>query len=633
MNPNHPLIAEYLEAGFKLVPIPEGHKGPSTPGWNKPYGCITNPAQITANVGLAHAYSRTCAVDVDDMDDARAWFTVHGVDIDALLTAPDSVHISSGRPGRAKLLYRLPSGSPLMASKRPTRGLELRCATAGHLTVQDVIPPSIHPVTGTPYVWRYGDDLIGHWSNLPELPASVYAAWTALLARAEAPPQESTGASHGEIKRVLSKLDPDCDYNQWVTVMMAVHHETGGSAEGLELVDEWSASGIGSYAGREAIEYKWSTFSTEREETVTFRWLQAQADKATASDLDIMPTGTAPAVERPRFHVQRAAEFAQRAAPEWLIKGVLPKGELAIIFGASGSGKSFFVFDMIAAMARGKTWREHKTAQARGVYVAAEGAGGVRNRLWAYCNQHVIDPAGLDVGIIGEAPNLMQATDVKDLGAALTAFGKVDWVVIDTVSQVTLGANENSSEDMGKALAHCKWLHKQTGALIILIHHSGKDSSKGARGWSGWLGASDTQIEVTRDDELRIATVRKLKDGEDGAMFGFNLKTVLLGVDSDGDDVTSCIVQPVDVKRALGRPTGPVEQILLAVIEEMRALGPVNADAAIAMCTDRLPIGEDAAGRDNRNKKINSALTKLQAAGFVKMAGGLIEPARQAKND
>lgn len=169
------LLTGYLDAGFALVPIPHGKKGPIDKGWNLPENCIRTPAEVgrlDGNVGVAHAYckpSPTCAIDIDAVDKARPWLKKRGVDVDALLTAPDAVRIDSGRPGRAKLLYQLPQVMP--TQKPPDAGLELRCGTKDGLTVQDVLPPSIHPETGLPY------RLIGDIATIPEIPAPLLALW------------------------------------------------------------------------------------------------------------------------------------------------------------------------------------------------------------------------------------------------------------------------------------------------------------------------------------------------------------------------------------------------------------------------------------------------------------------------
>ena len=112
---------------------------------------------------------------------------------------------------------------------------------------------------------------------------------------------------------------------------------------------------------------------------------------------------------------------------------------------------------------------------------------------------------------------------------------------------MTPGANENTAEDMGRALANVRALREATGAMPILVHHAGKDTSRGSRGWSGIKAAADVQLEVIRhDNDTREIHLEKVKDGEDGVRFGFELEVVTLGVDEDGDAITSCIVKHVE---------------------------------------------------------------------------------------
>ena len=159
-------FAEYVEHGLLVVPIKphietgeplKGPEGINAIGWNLRENCISRVEDILATMtqgGLAHLYSNTCAFDLDDLEKARAHFKEHDIDIDALLSADDAVGIDSGREGRGKLLYRISTelGPQLRHINRQDLGYELRCATRpdedGNIkTVQDVLPPSIHPET------------------------------------------------------------------------------------------------------------------------------------------------------------------------------------------------------------------------------------------------------------------------------------------------------------------------------------------------------------------------------------------------------------------------------------------------------------------------------------------------------
>lgn len=114
--------AEYVQNGLSLVPIPSGCKGPAQRGWNILENAITDPemaGKLDGNIGIAHAYcspAPTMALDVDDMERASAWLAARGIDLAELLDADDAVQIVSGRIGRGKLLYRLPSGLSMIES-------------------------------------------------------------------------------------------------------------------------------------------------------------------------------------------------------------------------------------------------------------------------------------------------------------------------------------------------------------------------------------------------------------------------------------------------------------------------------------------------------------------------------------
>jgi hypothetical protein len=172
MNPD--TLRDYIRAGLVLVPIPAGSKAPCGKGWNLRACCWANPGQVldtfTGNVGLAHAYSGTCALDVDNASLAGPALAGYGIDLAALLAAPDAVHIRSGRPGRDKLLFRLRNPLPSV-NRNGAEGFELRCAHKNGTTAQCVLPPSIHPDTGKPYQWA------GDWRSVPDIPADLLALW------------------------------------------------------------------------------------------------------------------------------------------------------------------------------------------------------------------------------------------------------------------------------------------------------------------------------------------------------------------------------------------------------------------------------------------------------------------------
>ena len=130
----------------------------------------------------------------------------------------------------------------------------------------------------------------------------------------------------------------------------------------------------------------------------------------------------------------------------------------------------------------------------------------------------------------------------------------VEIVILDTLARSMAGGNENSFEDMSSVVGHGDEIRQKTGAHVMYIHHSGKDTARGARGHSSLKAATDTEIEVrsgeTNGNKVHTAEVIKQRDYEIGEQFHFCLKQVLIGKDQDGDPVTTCIVEKSDVGAA-----------------------------------------------------------------------------------
>jgi hypothetical protein len=289
------LLSDYAAHGWVLVPIASGKKGPTGKAWNLRERCVVSPTW-RGNIGLAHAYSGTCAIDIDDLDKASAYLQSHGIDLSALLNAPDAVMISSGRPNRAKLLYRLvePLESHKIVEKingEPHSVIDFRCGNSKGTTVQDVLPPSIHPDTEKPYEWRYGDDLVGDWRSLPEIPAPLVALWRSLIVSPTSSDAvvdaEYETMTVDELRPLLYQHDPDCDRDTWVERMSPVHLHTRGSVEGLDLCVEWSSQGI-KFAGRADVERVWRSFGLTGSRMKTAASLRVD-EPATADDFDVIP--------------------------------------------------------------------------------------------------------------------------------------------------------------------------------------------------------------------------------------------------------------------------------------------------------------------------------------------------------
>jgi RecA/RadA recombinase len=351
-----------------------------------------------------------------------------------------------------------------------------------------------------------------------------------------------------------------------------------------------------------------------------------------ADDFDVLPEDDAPAKpkaeRKTKFPLLSVGKFLKRKPMQWRIRGILPDAALAVIFGASAAGKTFFALDMVAAMARGVEWRGKRVTKGRGVYIVAEGAEGFRNRVQAYCEYHDVDPETLDIIVLPAAPQMMNKAEVVELIKDLQTLGPLDFIVVDTYARVLVGGNENDAADAGIMVDHCARLHKHTGALVILIHHSGKDPGNGMRGSSVLKAAADVVIEVVRTKEYRAATIDKMKDGDDSGEFRFKLPIVELGEDEVGDPITSCVVDHLDAPEGTDQPSGPDTDglrgnpliVFTTVADALDLTDELTYAEAVALSVKQLPPPDE--GKDDRRRDaVIRALTSLTNKGRLKVVG------------
>jgi len=326
-------------------------------------------------------------------------------------------------------------------------------------------------------------------------------------------------------------------------------------------------------------------------------------------------------------------ELQQQPKASWLIKGVLPTQGLACLYGPSGVGKSFALLDMGLSIARGVQWQGQRVTHAAVIHVAAEGGHGFAQRLEVYGKRHGVDVARLPFFVCPSGFDLRSGPDVAEVVAMaeeVSARGlRVGLVVIDTLNRVLPGADENAASDMSAAVAGMAQIAEKLGCLVTIVHHSGKDASKGARGHSSLRAAMDTELSVDRvadGSPLRVIKVTKQRDGADDLKFGFTLEPTFLRYDED--EVTEIVAPvamaaPVDavkrVRRA-GRPSawGPAVQQALDGMD-----GPASEAQVIAAAKAAYSAAGGAAGK-NSAASVRRELQRLADEGLVELASGVV---------
>jgi len=249
--------------------------------------------------------------------------------------------------------------------------------------------------------------------------------------------------------------------------------------------------------------------------------------------------------EKPKFNLIGSSELEKLPPLAWRVAGVFPSTGIVGLYGASGSGKSFLAFDFAAAVASGTDWFGRKVEATSVVYIVLENDGGFPQRVSAW-EQHNNRKMPSTLKLIMEPFNLTSDADIAALAEVIPS-GSV--VIIDTLNRAAPTVDENSSQGMGRILEASKSLQMQTAGLVVLVHHTGKDESRGARGHSSLYAALDAAILVSLKSGKREWSLHKAKDDRDGDAFPFSLDPVILGVSPTGDQVSSCVVSSVGQNR------------------------------------------------------------------------------------
>lgn len=608
------------KAGWRIVPLPPGKK--SAPPANWPELATSELAQIEkwwserpdANIAIVGG-NRTMIVDLDlrkpgCVEALAALEAKHGA-----LPVTLSTRTPSGGWHRYFAAPDVPNSSSKLGP-----GIDIK-SLGGY-----VLAPPSHTIA------IKGKQSEGYYQWVDaSVPIATAPPWLVELAGAAKVVEVTTAASADAFK--LRSIDGEqladlhSALNHLATVPAtadnALWSEIGYSLlllgdQGRELWCEWSARAPGYTLG--APEQWWDTHKAERTRsdfrhvfTIAQRhgWVNPRSHAAPPQ-----PSASAVAPPPPnRFTPVNAWDYADGPDPAWRVDGLLPEHGLAMIFGASGSGKSFFTLDMAMAIARGTPYGhdKRKVLPGRVVYIAAEGASGFRKRLRAFRLHHQLKPGSPAPQLIVLAPNLMSAADVTELQTAIAAAGGADVIVVDTLHASAAGADENSAKDMGQYLTHCRALQASTGGLVIMIHHSGKDEERGARGSSSLRAAMDTEIEVSgaTDSEFRVAHVTKQRDGDDTGAVCFKLVPVALFGDRPG---TSAVVEhlprPAKVRK---QRTSAEQALVIRQLQVMSASGMYPSGVQL----ETLVAGINAERPDMRADNIKRSVTRVIDSGLL----------------
>lgn len=221
----------------------------------------------------------------------------------------------------------------------------------------------------------------------------------------------------------------------------------------------------------------------------------------------------------------------------WLVESYIEEDALTVMYGPPGKGKSFVALDLSCCIASGMPFHGHLVKPGVVIYIAGEGHNGIARRLHAWAQHN--DTALPELLFVSEAPtDLSNATNAAKVAEAVKQIAEATGespvlIVIDTMAR-NFGGDENSATDVGQFIRNVDALRRHWKATVLIVHHSGKDGERGARGSSALKGAADAEYEVSRSDEDKQVRLipRKMKDAEEPPSLAFELVGVPVRDDS-----------------------------------------------------------------------------------------------------
>lgn len=220
-----------------------------------------------------------------------------------------------------------------------------------------------------------------------------------------------------------------------------------------------------------------------------------------------------------RFHWKDESEQDQEADPTWIIKDLISERSTVMLYGVSGSYKSFMALDIALSIAMGKESFGSPVKQGLVFYGALEGRAHLRKARRAWRTLKGVEGA-IDNFFLGFAPMVALPEEVQEFGDEITkrcAGRKPTLIIIDTLSKAMAGLNENDAKDASMFIKFCDSLVEHFGCAVVAIHHAGKNAERGARGSSAFFAGFDTVLEVKAHKETKAVAVHvhKHKDAEE----------------------------------------------------------------------------------------------------------------------
>lgn len=426
-----------------------------------------------------------------------------------------------------------------------------------------------------------------------------------------------------KIKGALAAIPPEVRDDRegcWRPVGMALHDEFRGSESGFTLWSQWSAAGS-KYDARDQRRV-WESFGKGTGKATSIATLYGMA-----KDHGWNAKVAAPR-EPSRLQLLTPADCTNAPARGYIIKGLIAPRDVACIFGAPGGGKSTIAPHLGYHVARGESVFGLRTKPGKVLYVAAEDAHGMKNRVAALRRR---DGDAADFYVVDGVTDLLEE-DSPDLAALRDAVEEVRpaLIFIDTLAMAFRDLEENDAQSMNQVVRIARSLTCH-GSAVVLIHHGTKAEGSTPRGHSVLNGALDVALQLLPADSERIIRGRlsKNRNGPPDLDIAFRVASEELGRDDDGDAITAAIVDELPAGTAPRRAKLPAGEIAaLGILRDMEKRGSVSEAEWRTACSDGRSVS-GAETLDARQRHVRRVVAQLSRKELIAVADGIVRSLNQ----
>jgi hypothetical protein len=246
--------------------------------------------------------------------------------------------------------------------------------------------------------------------------------------------------------------------------------------------------------------------------------------------------------QSPRLRLAYFDDCHEVKPKRWLIKGLFARGEISNWNAPPGAGKSALFADVSIYLAAGRDWRGFRCKERCGVlYLAFERAELTKRRFMAYAKQGF---KNLPIAISNQIIDLLASNAPEIILTAIREAGErlgvpIGLVIIDTRAKGIAigGGDEDKAKDQDRCHANLRRVQEADDVHIAIIGHTGKDESRGGRGSNAPRADADLEVQLSSNGSVKTAKVVKANDLQEGDLLHFTMRSAVLGIDEDGDEI------------------------------------------------------------------------------------------------